>query len=140
MITVDRHGGSNHFMRPDRVYKTGVLSPMQGYQPNQDVQAVAAEFTDFPTNLQVTALSGATGAGFFQRLALRWNAWRAQRKAAGHLFGPGHQGGIEPGMARDMTGKLEMLATMMAQNLPQNVREQQVRYSIDNWNHQRWPR
>jgi hypothetical protein len=46
MQVIEKHGGGSHFMRPDRVYRTGVLSPSMNYAPGQDVQAVAAEFTE----------------------------------------------------------------------------------------------
>jgi hypothetical protein len=39
-----RHGQEMHFVRPDRVYATGVLSPIVGYQPAEDAQQVAARF------------------------------------------------------------------------------------------------
>lgn len=48
MTTMIRHGGEAHVMRPDRVYKTSVLAPMVGYQPQRDVQAVAQAFTQGP--------------------------------------------------------------------------------------------
>ena len=35
---------SKHLVRPDRVYATGVLTPIVGYQPAQDAQQVAARF------------------------------------------------------------------------------------------------
>ena len=74
MSTVIRHSGASHAMRPDRVARTGVLAPIVGYQPQADVQMVAAEFTG-------GGLSGA-GTGLFQRLAARSRAWFASRGAA----------------------------------------------------------
>ncbi len=43
---VERHGGASHFMRPDRVYRTGVLAPMVGYRPGPDVVSVTQAFVD----------------------------------------------------------------------------------------------
>lgn len=48
MSVVIRHGGESHVMRPDRVYRTSVLSPMMNYSPQADVQAVAYAFTQGP--------------------------------------------------------------------------------------------
>lgn len=48
MALVVRHGGEAHVMRPDRVYRTSVLSPMMNYSPQADVQAVAYAFTQGP--------------------------------------------------------------------------------------------
>ncbi len=48
MTTVIRHGGESHFVRPDRVYRTGVLTPIVGFQPQADVMSVAQAFTQGP--------------------------------------------------------------------------------------------
>lgn len=40
-----------HYVRPDRVYRTGVLTPTANYAPGQDAQAVAAAFTQRSMNL-----------------------------------------------------------------------------------------
>lgn len=39
-----KHGIEQHLVRPDRVYATGVLTPIVGYQPGEDAQQVAARF------------------------------------------------------------------------------------------------
>lgn len=46
-----RHGENAHYVRPDRVARTGVVVATSGFQPNQDVQAVAQAFTDRPLSL-----------------------------------------------------------------------------------------
>lgn len=52
-MLIARHGGSSHYVRPDRVYRTGVLTPIPtGYQPQADVMAVAQEFTQGPYAFQ----------------------------------------------------------------------------------------
>jgi hypothetical protein len=43
-----RHTDANHAVRPDRVTRTGVIPPLVGYSPQQDVMAVAADFTRGP--------------------------------------------------------------------------------------------
>lgn len=47
------NGIREHFVRPDRVYATGVLSPIVGYQPTEDAQQVAMRF-----------VSGGQGLGY----------------------------------------------------------------------------
>lgn len=51
-MLIARHGGSSHYVRPDQVYRTGVLQPIVGYQPQQDVMAVAQQFTQGPYSFQ----------------------------------------------------------------------------------------
>lgn len=51
-MLIARHGGDSHYVRPDRVYRTGVLSPIVGFQPQADVMAVAREFTQGPYAFQ----------------------------------------------------------------------------------------
>lgn len=76
MQTIDKHGAGSHVMRPDRVYATGVLSPMAGFAPGQDVQSVVSEFTRRAANL------GAAGQlNFFDRMKLRFAAFMAKKKA-----------------------------------------------------------
>jgi hypothetical protein len=48
-----RHDQEQHFVRPDRVYATSVLSPIVGYQPAEDAMQVGARF-----------VSGGQGLGF----------------------------------------------------------------------------
>ena len=61
MTTMLRHGGEMHTVRPDRVYRTSVLTPIVGYQPQVDVQAVARAFTQGPP--LGTQLQGLRGNG-----------------------------------------------------------------------------
>lgn len=74
-----RHGGGAHYMRPDRVYATSVLSPMMGYQPHRDVNAVTREFTQGPY-LGLT-LQGLGAPGPVRRWWEMLKARLAQRKA-----------------------------------------------------------
>lgn len=46
-------------VRPDRVYRTSVLTPIVGYQPQMSVQAVAQQFTQGPPS--GTVLQGLNG-------------------------------------------------------------------------------
>lgn len=78
MTTIIRHGGEAHAVRPDRVYRTSVLSPIVGYQPGADVQAVAQAFTQGPP--RAGSLAG-LGAGPFARLGMRIKAALAERRA-----------------------------------------------------------
>ena len=70
--------GNSPVLRPDRVYRTGVLSPMDGFRPGQAVMVTADRFTSGPyTGMQ---LSGLRGLGF--RLSTWWEGVKA-RAAAG---------------------------------------------------------
>ena len=60
MQVIEKHGGASHYMRPDRVYRTSVLSPSMNFNPGQDVEAVTAEFTERSPNL---SLSGPRTSG-----------------------------------------------------------------------------
>lgn len=74
MTTILRHGGEAHVVRPDRVYRTGVLTSIVGYQPQADVQAVAAAFTlGPPSGMQLSGL-GASGG----RLSQWWASLKAR--------------------------------------------------------------
>jgi hypothetical protein len=82
MTTVFRHGGEAHVVRPDRVYRTSVLSPIVGYNPTADVQAVARAFTQGPPSGTVLSGLGATANfGPLRRLGLRIKAAWAARGA-----------------------------------------------------------
>jgi hypothetical protein len=79
-----RHGGEVHFVRPDRVYKTSVLSPIVGYNPGVDVQAVAQAFTSRGYNVPTAGMSlglAAPPLNVFQRLKVRIQAAGAERRA-----------------------------------------------------------
>lgn len=79
MATIFRHGGEAHVVRPDRVYRTSVLSPIVGYQPGADVQAIATAFTQGPPRAGSLAGLGNPFATFGARVRAWWNARRAQR-------------------------------------------------------------
>jgi|WetSurMetagenome_2_1015567.scaffolds.fasta_scaffold166801_2 hypothetical protein len=120
MQIIERHGGGSHFVRPDRVYRTGVLTSSMGFDPGADVQSVAASFTQYPMDLQPTGLSGlgrlqllglaglGANVGLIDKLRLRFSAWRAKRRAQSFMMGPaspaqaavfeamGRGGAIEP--------------------------------------------
>lgn len=77
-------------MRPDRVYRTSVLAPMVGYQPQADVQAVAQAFTQGPP--LGTMLQGLGAFGPLTRLKLRVQGWLAARRGAGTFMNTGTAG------------------------------------------------
>lgn len=82
-----KHGIEQHFVRPDRVYATGVWSPTAGYQPAEDAMQVAARFvsggqgrtTLAGPQAQVTLL----GRGFRAPMTLRerWDTFVARVRA-----------------------------------------------------------
>lgn len=82
---IERHGGGSHYMRPDRVYRTSVLAPMVGYQPDADVMAVTQSFADGSNFMMASAplggLFGFGAPGPLKRLGLRIKAAFAAAKA-----------------------------------------------------------
>ncbi len=134
-----RHGDASHYMRPDRVYRTGVLAPITGFSPQQDVMGVAAEFTQGPYAFMQGDNPGLGGApiqflgfnapvsnlGLLQRAWLKFTAWRTRMKAAKFGF---HGPSIDPFGPQDWAGgrvvpganqRIEMLIAMQAKNQPQ---------------------
>lgn len=93
MALIIRHSGEAHVMRPDRVYRTGVLSSMFGWNPHGDVQAVASSFTNGPPHgMGLGGLRGLGAAGPLQRFGLRVKAFFAQAKA-NKFMAAGNAGG-----------------------------------------------
>lgn len=84
MQIIERHGGGSHFVRPDRVHRTGVLTSTMGYDPGFDAQQVASSFTQFPMDLR----GFGANIGLIERLRLRISAWRAKRRAKTFMQGP----------------------------------------------------
>jgi hypothetical protein len=66
-----------HFLRPDRVYRTGVISPVAGFNPAVDVMGVAARFTNPYAGLGDVQLMG--NLPLWDKLKLKIAAWRARR-------------------------------------------------------------
>lgn len=99
-MLITRHGGGSHYVRPDRVMRTGVLTSIYGYQPDADVQAVAHQFAYGPPSGTIYASGGTTsasssglsGPGFFSRIGLwfkaKSNEARARRFMSSGLGAP----------------------------------------------------
>ncbi len=101
-LTITKHGGTSHLVRPDGVYATGVVQPTGNYQPALDSQLVAQEFADSgqlaPASLnglrratllgqhgqQLQLLAGLRGANinFFTRIKLWLQGAASKAKAA----------------------------------------------------------
>ncbi len=87
-MIITRHGGEAHYVRPDRVMRTGVLASIFGYQPGADVQRVAQAFTQGPPSGTIYASGSTTMLGgfgapgpiarFFSRIKAAWNAPKAR--------------------------------------------------------------
>lgn len=90
MAIIMRHGGESHVVRPDRVYRTGVLTSMVGYQPQADVQAVAQYMTQGPP--LGTMLSGLGAIGPLKRLGLRIKAALSRKQAGNFMAASGYSG------------------------------------------------
>lgn len=163
MQTITRHGGGSHYVRPDRVYRTGVLTSTMGYDPNSDVQDVAASFTAYPMDLPTPASMSFGGLGGFgakmgllQRTKLRFDAWRARKQAQrmgmrGYnyrdgmygLGGDARQTGVAypqigRSIAPEQVGKHDMAMVLMNGGIPDGLAIAQAGYSWDYWINQRW--
>jgi hypothetical protein len=168
MQTVDRHGGGSHFVRPDRVYRTGVLTSTMGYDPGADVQSVASSFTQYPMDLRVpSGLSGlgsylgaAGNVGLIEKLRTKFAQWRAkkdiqragmppQAAAAAFMAARGHGRQYMPGGAYGQVGeqyspqliaKEQMVAhlTSGGTGLPPAFAEAQAATSWRNWSSPWW--
>lgn len=94
MQIIERHGGGSHFVRPDRVHRTGVLTSTMGYDPGFDVQQVASSFSQYPMDLALPSqgMAGLYGlganVGLIEKIRLRFAAWRAKRRAKTFMQGP----------------------------------------------------
>lgn len=78
--------------RADRIYRTGVLSPLPGYEPGANVQAVAQRFTNAGPYVQGQPVAGlqlsaaplplnGVKLGPIQRLRIKWQIARSERRA-----------------------------------------------------------
>lgn len=126
MATFLRHGDGGHHVRPDRVYRTGVLTPITGYQPEADVQAVAMDFTQGPA--RGLMLEGLGAPGPLKRLGLRIKAAVNQRKARrfmgvqglGALPGPAYTqvSTLTPSLATHTTTLMDLAAERAGSGYP----------------------
>ena len=160
MQVIERHGGASHYVRPDRVYRTGVLAPTANFAPGQDVEAVAAAFTERSMNLS-GMLGDASPLNFAQKMKLRWDAFilkmRVKKaiKAGASVPAAGtdtqlherqaHQShdGIAymqmgARVAPSMAGQVQMLAHMTGGTLPSSVAQAQIATTMERWNNLRW--
>jgi len=150
MQTVERHGGGSHFVRPDRVYRTGVLSSTMGYQPGADVQSVAASFTQYPMDLSLPSGLGAVGVGVIEKLRLRFMAWKSRKKAKAFMQGPpmvAQTAAFMPGGAYAQVGeqyspqmlmKEQMVALLTQGTLSPEYAQAQAQTSLNHWNNRWW--
>jgi hypothetical protein len=177
MQTITRHGGGSHYVRPDRVYRTGVITSTMGYDPNSDVQDVAAAMTAYPMDLPTPASMsfgglggfGAFGAsmGFLQRAKLRFEAWKARKRAQQYMtaasrlgmrgwnyrdgmsgLGNGQDGDarntgvaypqIGRSIAPEQVGKHDMALVLMNGGIQDGLAIAQAGFSWDYWINQRW--
>lgn len=154
---IARHGAGSHFMRPDRVYRTSVLSPMYGYQPQADVQHVATAFTQGPERAMMLQGLGAM-PGPIQRMLATLKAWIAERRAqklmrvppppattAPPFVPPGHAARglpgpapamaqqISPHLAMQMAGVLHLAQTRYGQGYPGMAAEALVSFPLGQW-------
>jgi hypothetical protein len=135
MQLVERHGGGSHYVRPDRVYRTGVLTSTMGYDPGADVQSVAASFTQYPMDLSTSGLQGlGANVGLIDKLRIKFATWKARRAARAGMrdFGAVRNvayARVGEEIAPHMVSKEQMLAHLMQGSLPPNFARAQAETS-----------
>jgi hypothetical protein len=146
-MLVARHGGGSHFVRPDQVYRTGVIQPIGGYSPQQDVMDVAASFTQGPYMFQQgqAGFSGpvqflglnVASLGPLQKLWLKFQVWRTKMQAKKFGFagltpyGPAQWAG-----GRVVPGANDRAAMLIA--MQQKTQPEQIAFNNSDQIAQRW--
>lgn len=73
--------GNGGVLRPDRVYRTGVLSPMVGFRPGEAVMTTSQRFTQGPYSGM--SLSGLRDqGGVFGKISNWWQGVKARAQAS----------------------------------------------------------
>ena len=147
-------------MRPDGVTRTGVVQPVQGYNPTQDVMNVAAEFTNVYGPQMTTPLAGlgygqllGPNLGLFARARLKVAAWAARKRANKFIAAGGMHGlggaqllGITPNGSKVQMGpqinpmpsrRAEMLSRIAQANFPDGWGSNAMDMIADRWNGKR---
>lgn len=133
-----RHGDAMHFMRPDRVYRTSVLSPMMGYDPHRDMQAVAMVFTQGPARgMQLQGMPGPIRRwweGVKARIAAR-KAQQMMQVAGLGMPGPAPAmaQSISPHLAVQMRGMMDLMHHRYGQGYPAAQAMALVERPIGRW-------
>jgi len=158
MLQISQHGDSMHLMRPDRVYKTGVLAPVP-MQIGAQVAANALAFT--------RGLGAAGGVGFFKGLMLKYQAWANRGRARAFArpvarpmpmapmipavtgqaqaqyigtYGVGPEPWAASIVAPNLANKVPMLIHLGAQSMEPLVRAGAEASTMAYWNALRWMR
>lgn len=138
-----------HFVRPDRVIRTGVLTPIVGYQPQADVIAVTQEFATGPASgMQLQGLAGmfaGLGAmpGPIARFWLRLKAALAQKKAERMMLTDAAHGSIPGAPMAPMVSNAPMVVPPLPQipfqyQMAQMMAYRQVPMRGEVWPQRRW--
>lgn len=131
MTTVIRHGAGSHYMRPDGVMRTSVIQPMYGYQPQADVQNVAALFTR-PYGMTINDDGSLSGFGAMPgpiaRLGAKIKGFFNRRKAGNFMFGglrdsPGPAFDMASQVAPQMQSQMAMLQKLTQMQAPGQIRQ-----------------
>lgn len=165
-MLIARHGDASHYVRPDRVYRTGVLESIVGYQPQQDVMDVAAAFTQGPMLFQQGSPTigvagprvqlggpiqflGVSNLGIFQKMWLRFQTWRANKKAAAFQtagmhglfgltpYGPKAWAGQQ--VMPEAASRVAMLIAMQEKDQPPMIARNNSDVIAARWNYLRSP-
>ena len=165
-MLVARHGAGSHYVRPDRIYRTGVIQPMVGFVPQRDVMAIARAFTQGPylfmqgqtqpagqgvaglgraAQIHLMGLAAAN-MGYFQKLKMRYQAWKARRQMA--KMGMSGLYGIQPWGPKAWTGpqvvslpsnRMAMLVAMQQKDQAPEFAQNNTDVIMQRWNYLRAP-
>lgn len=167
-MLIARHGDASHYVRPDRVIRTGVLESIVGYQPQQDVMNVAQAFTQGPMLFQQGSMNvasagvagprvsllgpgvqflGVQNLGLLQKLWLRFQTWRATKKAVAFQtagmsglfgltpYGPKAWAGQQ--VMPEAAARVAMLIAMQEKDQPALIAQNNADVITNRWNNRR---
>lgn len=153
------NGVGDHVLRPDRVYATGVLSPMTGFRPGEAVMTTAQRFTQGPyTGMNLGGLRGvgARVAAWWQGVKTRAAITRASASAAHatpgmpsvaaqpvvisqHQIAPMAAYGETFGPASNLPMSMTSRAYGQSASLPAYAAEAATKTTMMAWRGVRWP-
>lgn len=159
MSTIIRHGAADHFIRPDGVYRTGVIAPVTGYNPAQDVMSVAEMFTrgpydfrqlngmqlmDSPIKAWWLRLKASLSARFASKRAAQMMAIAASMPPAATNAGPqvamtglnpvGSASQMGPMINAEPSNRSAMLALIAANQMPEEWGNNALEMIAARWN------
>jgi hypothetical protein len=133
-----------------------------GYDPGADVQSVAAEFTQYPMDLQVpSGLSGlgrflgaTTNVGLIERLRAKYHDWRMEKDMQKAIIAQAREdrrqtpmpvpsvayAQVGPEIAAGMITEGSLMANLLRSGMPENYARAQAATSWRAWQRPYWER